>query len=60
MTEKEIIEDPNPPDIIILTVKSWRNTDKYYCPKCKKVLTMPTYTCTDCNIKIQLIIKFNT
>lgn len=46
------------PQIIKLTVKSWRNTDKYPCPSCGQKLGMPTYTCTSCNIKIKPVINF--
>lgn len=48
------------PTQIILSVKSWRNTDKYPCPVCNKKLGMPTYTCTDCNVKVKPVINFKT
>jgi hypothetical protein len=53
-TEQPKIE----PVVIVLSVKSWRNTDKYSCPMCEKKLGMPDYTCKDCNVKVKPVIKF--
>lgn len=45
-------------DVVVITVKSWRNTDKYPCPKCKKQIGMPTYICEPCNVKIKPVMNF--
>ena len=39
-------------------VTSWRNTDKYLCPKCSTKLSSPNYTCEDCKVKIKLKMQF--
>lgn len=41
-----------------INIKSWRKTDKYPCPECSKKLSMPDYTCKNCNVKVKPIIKF--
>jgi len=46
------------PEVVVISVKSWRNTDKYECPKCGTKVGMPTYTCTDCNVKIKPVMNF--
>ncbi len=46
------------PEVIKITVKSWRNTDKYPCPKCGAKLGMPSYTCEKCNVKIKPVMNF--
>ncbi len=46
------------PDVFIVSVKSWKNTDKYPCPKCNKKIGMPSYTCEDCNIKLKPVMNF--
>lgn len=51
-------EEKKEPTIFIISVKKWKNTDKYPCPKCGKSIGMPTYICEDCNIKIKPVIKF--
>lgn len=43
------------PDIVEVKVRSWRNSDKYPCPKCSGGLGMPDYTCKKCNIKLRII-----
>ena len=43
---------------VVISIKSWRNTDKYPCPKCEKKLGMPDYTCKDCNIKLKPVMNF--
>lgn len=48
-------DEPKP---FIISVKSWRNTDKYPCPECGKKIGMPTYICEPCNIKIKPVMKF--
>ena len=48
----------NSPEIVEMTVRKWRNTDKYPCPKCGKKLGMPHYKCEKCNIKLNLKMKF--
>ena len=39
-------------------VTSWRHTDKFPCPECKKKLCAPKYECKSCNIKIKLKMRF--
>lgn len=43
----------------IISIKSWRNTDKYDCPKCgNKIGNDTKYLCAPCNIKIKPVINF--
>lgn len=46
------------PEVIKITVRRWKNTDKYPCPKCGTKLGMPSYTCEKCNVKIKPIMNF--
>lgn len=46
------------PEVVKITVKRWKNTDKYPCPKCGTKLGMPSYTCEKCNVKIKPVINF--
>ena len=46
------------PEVIKITVKRWKNTDKYPCPKCGIKLGMPSYTCEKCNVKIKPVMNF--
>lgn len=46
------------PEVIKITVKRWKNTDKYPCPKCGTKLGMPSYTCEKCKVKIKPVMNF--
>jgi predicted RNA-binding Zn-ribbon protein involved in translation (DUF1610 family) len=46
------------PTVCVITIKKWKNTDKYPCPKCGKKIGMPTYICEDCNIKIKPVMNW--
>lgn len=45
------------PQQLVITVKSWKNTDKYQCPKCGEKIGTP-YLCETCNIKIKPVMNF--
>jgi predicted RNA-binding Zn-ribbon protein involved in translation (DUF1610 family) len=50
-------EKKEPPMQFVITIKSWRNTDKYDCPKCGKKIGTP-YLCEPCNVKIKPVMNF--
>ncbi len=46
------------PETVEMEIKSWRNTDKFPCPKCGTKLSMPSYLCEKCNVKLKLTMRF--